>query len=154
MAEINAVPNSEIALTCTIRAPARVHLGEPVPLKFELRNRAMHPVHVQMRNTPLEGFLGIFLNVTGPQGEVNYAGPMVKRGAPGADEYLRINGLAKRSRTVDLARVYAFTKPGKYRIQFTGELHDVSTQKPPRTPEQFQRYAVSCGEVVVEVVGK
>lgn len=145
---------SEISLACTMRASAKVHVGDAVRVTFELHNRGTKAVHVLMRNTPLEGFMGQYLTIVGPQGELNYGGAMVKRGLPTADEYLRIGAQSKRRRTLNLAEVYMFNAAGKYRIQFTGGLQDVTSHKTPTAPEKMMPHPLRCADIVVEVVAK
>ncbi len=139
-------------LDCTLRAPHRARVGNPVLLTFDLRNRGSKALNVLMRNTPFEGFLGQYLTIIGPHGTLNYGGAMVKRGAPSADEYLRIRPHTKRTRTINIAEVYAFDTPGQYRIQFTGGLHDVTLQKGASLPDQLAPQALNCAEIVIEMM--
>jgi hypothetical protein len=151
MIETSAAP---IALDCKMKAPVRVRVGEPVLVTFELHNRSGKTLHVLMRNTPFEGFLGRFLTITGPQGELAYGGAMVKRGPPLVQEYLHIGNNAKRRRTLNLAEVYQFGAPGQYRIQYTGDLSDVTSAKSPAAQDKLAPHALQCADVMVDVVAK
>ena len=152
IASVAKQPNPEFKLDCAMRAPQQVRVGNPVLLTFDLHNRGDKAVAVLMRNTPFEGFLGQYLNIVGPRGKLDYGGAMVKRGAPNTDEYLRIRSHAKRTRTINIAEVYAFDTPGKYRIQFTGSLQDVTLQKDPYPQNQLTPHTLKCAEIVIEMV--
>lgn len=153
MPEISAAPK-EVVLDCAMRAPKQLRVGDAISITFELHNRSNRAVHVLMRNTPFEGFLGQYLTIEGPLGTLSYGGAMVKRGPPTADEYLRIGAHAKRRKTLNLAEVYTFNTPGVYRIKFTGGLHDVTLRKIPTVPDQTIPHALKCADIVVELVGK
>ena len=142
----------EFKLDCAMRAPHHVRVGNPVPLTFDLYNRGDKAVAVLMRNTPFEGFLGQYLTIVGPRGMLDYGGAMVKRGAAGAGEYLRIRAHTKRTRTINIGAVYAFDTPGKYRIQFTGNLQDVTLQKGPSLPDKLRPQTLTCAEIVIDIV--
>lgn len=53
--------------------------------------------------------------------EVDYIGPMVKRGPFTAEDYLKVNARSKHSNTIDITRSYDF-KPGinKYQLTYSG----------------------------------
>lgn len=50
--------------------------------------------------------------------EVDYIGPMVKRGPLTAEDYLKVNPRSKHSNTIDITRSYDF-KPGTHKYQLT-----------------------------------
>jgi peptidyl-Lys metalloendopeptidase len=140
------------ALTCRMSVPAKVIAGQRVPLVFEIHNQGAKALHVLTWNTPLEGMIGRPLDVTGPKGEVEYRGMMVKRGAPVAENYLHLKPHAKSRKTVDLAKGYDLSAPGKYKVSFTRNLHDVTTAKVPRAMEQHVATLLSCKSVSFEVI--
>jgi peptidyl-Lys metalloendopeptidase len=140
--------------TCAMHAPARVRVGATVPVTFTIRNHHNMPMYLLEWNTPFEGFLGQFLNITGPQGVLDYHGAMVKRGPPDADAYRRIkaNGIAKHK--ANLAEVYKFDQPGTYRIEWVGKIHDAMPTKPPRAVAQFVAADLKCPAILIDVVAK
>lgn len=112
-------PVVQSALVCLLTAPQRVPLTEPaVPLGFTLRNDSAWPVTVLGRQTPLEGILGNLFAVTLAGRQLEYRGPMVKRGPPGVDEFVTIASGLDEHATVDLAAGYDLSSPGRYRVRF------------------------------------
>lgn len=112
-------------LDCRLRMVETLILGRPIRLTFELMNKGAVPVRVLAWNTPLEGWFNSFLKLERDGIEIPYEGPMVKRGTPAADDYIRIAPAGKATATLDLAQVYSTTAPGLYTVTFTGSLHDV-----------------------------
>jgi hypothetical protein len=139
------------ALKCTLSLPPKVKLGDPVPLTFTLENTGGTPLKALNWNTPLEGFFGNYLSIAGPSGEVRYEGPMVKRGSPEADEYVRIPAGGKAQATVDLALPYGLTKPGRYTVTFKGSLFDVTAEPVPRSSDKFAGMKLTCPAATFEL---
>lgn len=140
-------------LSCKMSAPAKLRAGAAVPLTFELGNRGKKALYVLNWNTPLEGFFGRYLNVTGPQGELEYGGAMVKRAQPQREEYVILPPGGKVAKTVNLASVYEFKAAGSYRIEFTGRIADATTGKIPRAFEQQTAAEIDCAAVMIEITG-
>jgi peptidyl-Lys metalloendopeptidase len=149
---VHASPATQESLTCTLRLPARVAVGQAVPLTFTLRNPHRHGVYVLEWNTPFEGFLGMFVKIDGPAGELDYHGAMVKRGPPDASAYRRLKPGATLRKKINLAEVYKFDTPGTYRVRWTGQLHDVTRAKPPTSMDKFTPMSLACADAVVEVM--
>lgn len=141
-------------ITCKMSAPAKVRAGSPVQLTFELGNKSKKAIYALNWNTPLEGFFGRYLTVTGPQGEVEYGGAMVKRALPTREEYVILQAGGKVSKSVDLAKAYELKTPGKYRIEFTGRIADATTGKVPRAFEQQTSADIDCAPVTLEIVAR
>jgi hypothetical protein len=132
----------------------RLEPRAPAGIRFVLANPSQAPVWVLKWNTPLEGWRGSIFTVTGPDGtELPYTGPMVKRGDPGRDEYVQIAPAAEVAAVVDLANVYDLSKSGRYRLQVTGGIADLTTDEAavPRPREQHQGVELRCGEVSLDV---
>jgi peptidyl-Lys metalloendopeptidase len=149
-----APTNAGNGFACEMHAPAQVRVGAAVPVTFAIRNRHKTPMYVLEWNTPFEGFLGQFLKVTGPQGELDYHGAMVKRGPPDANAYRRIKANGTLKHKANLAEVYKFDQPGTYRIEWVGKIHDAMPGKPPRAMEKFVAANVTCPSIAINVVAK
>lgn len=141
-------------LECTMSVPPRLMVGEPVELRFELRNPTASPVYVLEWHTPFEGLLANFLQVTRNGEEVPYEGPMMKRGDPSAEEYVAIPPGASVDATVEMSLAYDFKQPGHYRITFRDTLMDVVTNQAevPHTRAGFQPLPVQCPAVETTIV--
>jgi peptidyl-Lys metalloendopeptidase len=144
-------PDINPALKCSLTLPPKIKLGEPIPLSFTLENTGSTALKVLNWNTPLEGFFGKYLSIAGPSGEVRYEGPMVKRGAPEADEYVTIAAGGKAQATVDLALPYRLTKAGRYTVTFKGSLFDVTTEPVPRSSDKLAGMKLSCPAATFEL---
>jgi hypothetical protein len=141
-------------LECRIEPRAPLTAGGPAEIRFVLTNPSRGPVWVLRWNTPFEGWRGSIFTVTAPDGtEIPYTGPMVKRGDPGRDDYVQIPPGDEADAVVDLANVYDLGKPGRYRLQVTGGIADLTADAAavPRPRERHQGAALRCGEVTLEV---
>ncbi|MCY1019714.1 protease [Pyxidicoccus sp. MSG2] len=141
-------------LECALSAPKTVKAGEPVEVVFRLTNPTAKPLYVLDWHTPLEGLLNDIFQITRDGTELSYAGPMLKRGNPGADDYVAVAPGASVEGRVNVALAYDFTQPGRYRIAFRGRLMDVATQQAevPHTLDGFRELPVKCPEVETAVV--
>jgi peptidyl-Lys metalloendopeptidase len=140
------------ALSCRMTVTPKVKSGRRVPLVFVIRNHSTKALNVLTWNTPLEGMIGRPLNVTGPKGEVAFLGPMVKRGAPVAENYLRIKPHSQSQKTIDLAKAFDLSAPGRYTVSFAQDLHDVTTGKVPRAMDAHVATPLTCESVSFEIL--
>lgn len=140
-------------LSCALSAPKSVKAGEPVEVVFRLTNPTSKPLYVLDWHTPLEGLRNDIFQVTRDGTELEYAGPMMKRAPPGADDYVTVEPGASVEGRVNLALTYDFTKPGQYQIAFRGPLMDVATDKAalPSGMGGFHELAVTCNPVATTV---
>jgi hypothetical protein len=141
------------ALVCTMSVPAHVAAGRSVPFKFQLANPGKTTLYVLTWNTPLEGFFGKSLAVTGPQGEVAYRGAMVKRGVPAREDYVRIKPGATVSKSLNLATAYDLAATGTYEAAFIGRLPDVTAGQIPRSVDAHVSHELACPVLRFEVRG-
>ncbi len=142
-------------LHCRITVPATVRAGAAVSVKFELFNHGRRALNVLMWNTPIEaGFFAPYLSITGPDGELEYGGAMMKRGAPERADYARIKPGGTLMKTVNLAEIYQFNRAGRHNIKYVGKLFDVTTEKIPRSLEQHVAIALNCPDVAFDVILK
>ncbi len=138
-------------LVCKLTAPARVIAGQPAPMRFTLTNRGPHAVRVLNWAAPFEGWFAPYVQVMRDGELLRYSGPMVKRGDPGADEYLTIAPGKSRQATVDLAQPFDFTRPGRYRVTPRISLFDVTTG-PARALADHVPKRLDCPALEIEVV--
>jgi hypothetical protein len=137
----SAITNAAPALSC------RLEVRAPSSLRFELTNGSGPALRVLKWNTPLEGWKGTILRVTRDGEELQYQGPMLKRGDPQADAYVEIAAGGRADATVDLAEVYDVSRPGTYKVEVDGELIDVTTEPAPRPRDRHQPMPLDCGAV-------
>lgn len=145
---------SQSALECRIEPRVSLEAGGAAEIRFVLTNPSREPVWFLRWNTPFDGWMGTVFTVTGPGGtELPYTGPMVKRGDPSRDEYVEIPPGGEVDAVVDLANVYDLREPGRYRLQVTGGIADLTTEGTgvPRPREQHQGTELRCGEVTLSV---
>ena len=138
-------------LECHLSIPARVQMRAAIPLTFELVNRGKATLNVLNWDTPLEGFFGQYLRITGPAGEVDYRGPVVKRATPTREEYVSIKRGARIKKTLNLAPGYDFKTAGRHEIAFTGKLVDATNAKIPRAHLQHTPMTIDCPTVTFEL---
>ncbi len=143
------LPDTHAAdLECRMSVPARVASRTNIPLTFELINHSKATYNVLNWNTPFEGFYGPYLQITGPGGEVEYKGPVVKRSTTlTREEYVSIKRGGRISKTVNLAKAYDFKAGGRYEIGFSGKLTDATKEKIPHAWEYRMELTVDCAAV-------
>lgn len=140
-------------IECRMSVPAKVPARGNIPLTFELVNKTKKTTYNILNwDTPFEGFYGAYLQIAGPDGEVDYRGRVVKRGPPTREEYVSLKGGERRTITVNIAPAYDFKTRGKYEIVFAGKLFDVTTEKIPRTYELRTAGTVECAPVTFELL--
>lgn len=158
-ADPNALVSSEAtstrpALQFRLQADASYAVGDPVVLRFVLENPSEVDLVVLTWYTPLEGLKGEILRVVHDGEEVPYEGPMVKRGDPVADDYVRLRAGESVSAEVDLSGGYDLSSPGEYEVEFVGRVHDVVREgRPfPRPRDRHRAVDVSGPTVTFDVV--
>ena len=147
-----AMPADIAAINCVLALPAQIETNDPLPLKMTLSNTGKRPLHVLNWHTPFEGFFSRYLKVTGPQGELTYAGALVKRGVPQRDEYISIAPGKSVTASANLRDVYKLDVVGTYRIEYIGQLADVNTDAIPCRLEQHTAMRLTCNTLTVQVI--
>jgi hypothetical protein len=148
-------PDKRPAMECQIQPRPPLNAGGPVQIRFALTNPTDETVWVLTWNTPLEKpAMGTVFTLTGPGGEeIPYQGPMAKRGMPVREQYVEIAPGGTAEAVVDLAQVYEFKNPGRYRLQVTGDLFDLTANGNdlPRSTDLYAPVPLRCNEVLLEV---
>ena len=124
-----------------------------VVVTFSLENRSATDLWVLKWYTPLEGIKGKIFTVQCDGVTLPYEGRMVKRAAPGADDYLLIRSGDTASAGHDLSTVFRFPASGLCVVRFSGRLHDVApSQEPiPRAPERHQAITIPGNSLTFEL---
>jgi hypothetical protein len=115
--------NSLKAQLVTLAASPKTH--EKVRLKVILTNHGTEDVSVLAWNTPLDRVLSDCFHVTVNGKKLAYDGPMVKRAAPTAQDYVTIKAGQSRAAEFPLSDAYDTSKPGNYRVKLRTDLADV-----------------------------
>jgi len=140
-------------LECRVEAVGQYHVGQPVPVRFRLRNRGRFPVAVLEWNTPLEGLLADVFTIRLHGGvRLPWNGPSIKRGEPEAAEYVTIASGGSIAEDVDLALGYELRAPGRYKVALRLTLHDViQPAHGPRPRSQHQPVSLTCRGVEITI---
>ena len=100
-----------------------VSSGGKVVVTLALDNAGAAPVHVPKALYQDKELFGRLFTVTNAAtgAEVDYIGPMVKRGPYGKDDFIAVQPGKKLSNSIDITRAYDF-KPGthKYQLRHAG----------------------------------
>lgn len=116
-----------------------------VRVRVMIENRSDKPVWVPREIAEDEQLTGPRFTLRIPQEEVPYIGRMVKRAAPGPDDYLEIKPHTTHLNTIDITGAYAF-KPGRhsYEIRYAGpwlssmaKRDAASIEESPSAPVRF-----------------
>ena len=151
-AAAGVMPADASPIHCRLALPAQAAWTAPLPLQMTLHNPGKQTLNVLNWHTPFEGFFSRYLKVTGPQGELAYGGALAKRGSPQRDEYLSIASGKSVTTSVDLRDVYKFDVAGIYRVEYIGQLADVSTDAKRRKLEQLVATELQCAAVTVHLL--
>ena len=104
-------------LSCSLSAPTALPTGGPVPLRFGIYNGGPHDVKVLRWNTPWEGqWAAPFVTVSRNGTDLAYRGPMIKRGAPQAEDWFSLPAGATITTVIDAAVVHDLTQAGSYEV--------------------------------------
>ena len=139
-------------ISCKIEIPAQIRRGDSCPLTFTLENGGTYQAHILTWSTPLEGILGRIFRVTRDGIECQYRGPLVKRGAPTAEDYVTLQPGESISATVDLKLAYALNETGIYEIAYISGLKDVAFEAEPFPREDVRPAKLDCGVVKFKIV--
>lgn len=145
---------TEISFECTLEAEETYVIGEPVNLRFSLHNQTNYTLYLLTWLTPLEGIAGDIFTITRDGDEILYRGILAKRGDPLRDEYAVVKPGAAVSAVVNLAEYYELSQAGRYHVEFTSRLLDVTNDESliPRKQDDHQPQELTCNTVSFEVV--
>lgn len=141
-------------IECTLEAEETYVAGEPVNLRFSLHNQTDRTLYILMWYTPLEGMAGDIFHIEKDGEPVPYQGVLAKRGDPSRDEYTAVKTGAAVSAMVNLGEDYDLSQVGRYHVEFTSRLHDVTDDEPliPRKRDDHQPQGLPCNTVSFEIV--
>ena len=142
-------------LSCSLVAPAVLPTGGPVPLRFGIHNGGPHGVKVLRWNTPWEGqWAAPFVTVSRNGTDLAYHGPMIKRGAPQAEDWFSLPAGATITTVVDAAVVHDLGQAGSYAVMphlwLLDVMSDATRARPagePAAPRQLD-----CPSIAITLV--
>ncbi|KDV02309.1 protease [Aeromonas sp. HZM] len=105
-------------LQCELSVKAESGVNEPLPLVMTLTNRGEGTLQVLTWFTPFEGWFADAIELQRDGRPVPYKGPLAKRGAPGADDFLLLEQGRQERADADLTLVYDLSQPGHYRLNY------------------------------------
>jgi peptidyl-Lys metalloendopeptidase len=123
--------------------------AEPAELVFTLTNAGENAVQVLNWQTPFEGIRAPMFTILRDGTEVEYRGPMVKRGAPRKEDYLTLKPGERQQARINLADAWDVDASGNYTVQYTAHLFDViaGPASAPRSLDEFNEIPLSCNSV-------
>lgn len=130
-------------LSCHLSVPGQVQQGHPVTVELALHNGLAVPVKVLRYFTPFEGILGEIFDIRWQGQPVIYEGPMMKRAAPGEEDWLLLKAGDALSATVDISGAWNLTRPGQYLLKLRNSI----SYRVAGEPEPRQLDAAGCGVV-------
>lgn len=99
--------------------------NRPVQLKVVLTNTSDQDLSILTWNTPLDDLVTDCLDVTLNGKKVEYDGPLVKRGAPTAKDYVTIKAGQSVETKFPVSAAYDTSKPGTYNVKLKSPIPDV-----------------------------
>lgn len=140
---------------CTLEIAKEFPVGEPVILRFSLKNQGNSTLYVLTWYTPLEGPAGDIFTITrNCKEKVSYRGILAKRGQPAAEDYAAVEPGKTITAKIDLAKAYDLSKTGQYHVEFAGKLFDVAEKKQlaPRRQADHKMQTIACNSVDFEIL--
>lgn len=142
-------------LRCELTLPARVTSGDPIALTLRLSNPGAESIAFLGWGTPFEGmWTGPSIDVTHDGAPQPYLGPMIKRGAPSAEEYVVVPSGGAVTAALPLHEAYDLSQPGRYQIVPRFVLRDVARggdARLPRRPDAMREEPLRCPERLLEI---
>jgi len=108
-----------------VQPKERYKSNRPVRLKVVLTNTSNRELSVLTWNTPLDHVVTDCLDVTVNGKKVAYDGPIVKRGAPTAKDYITIKAGQTVATEFPVSAAYDTSKPGTYQVKLKTPIPDV-----------------------------
>jgi len=142
-ATVTATRASGGDLSCALALSEPPTPGQAVGIELVLHNGLDVPVRVLRYFTPFEGILGEIFEVQWQNQPVIYEGPMVKRAAPGEEDWLPLPAGQELTATVDVSSAWNLTLPGEYQVQ----LRNAISFRVADDPEPRQLEPAGCGVV-------
>lgn len=94
-------------------------------IDYQLVNNGATTIHVLRWQTPLDGVTSDLFRVTRDGEEVEYTGPMYKRVAPRAEDYIELKPGEGLSAEVDLSAWYDMRSGGQFEVRYARDAGDV-----------------------------
>lgn len=94
-------------------------------LDYQLVNNSAETIHVLRWQTPVDGLTADLFRVTRDGEEVAYIGPMYKRIAPRAEDYIELKPGQSLSAEVDLSAYYDMRSGGQFEVRYARDASDV-----------------------------
>lgn len=136
-------------IQCELSIAKSLREAQPAELVFTLTNAGDDVVQVLNWQTPFEGIKAPMFTVLRDGTEVEYRGPMVKRGDPRKEDYLTLKPGERREAKIDLARAWDVEPSGNYTVQYATHLFDViaGATPAPRSLDAFSEVTPTCNAV-------
>lgn len=151
MALLSACTHEEqpMRIRCELSIPQAVSGSQPAMLTFALINEGSEVVHVLGWQTPFEGLRAPMFNVMRDDAELEYHGPVMKRGAPTPDHYVELKPGERKAASIDLAAGWDLSAAGNYTVEYAAELFDVVSGPKPasRSLDELTPLLLSCATV-------
>ncbi len=148
-------PALPLTLNCRIDGPATLKAGQAAVFTMTLSNPGPQALDFLHWATPFEaGWFGAWLELLRDGQALVYGGPSVKRAAPRAADYTRLQPGQMRQASFDLSPVFDLRRPGRYVIQPQLVLFDVvpaGAAALPRARGDLVALPLVCPERVFEI---
>jgi peptidyl-Lys metalloendopeptidase len=108
-------------------------LDEPLAVQWSLTNGSDKPLYVLRWQTPLAGIEANIFAVSRNGQPVMYTGRLIKRPAPGPEDFIKLEPGETISTTVDISAAYDMTVRGEYTVRYRAER--LLVKESPEGPE-------------------
>jgi hypothetical protein len=117
--ELVTVEHQKIYLTLSMTIDSKMGSGQPWMADFEIHNNGLSAVSFLPWGTAWEGaFSRDMFNIESAGRKIEYIGPMIKRSAPSARDYIEIKPGASQLVKLDISNGYNLENRGAYSLTY------------------------------------
>jgi len=104
------------------RDPGASDEAQHLIVEVTIENTTDAPVQILAWRTPFDELGADMFSITHAGQDIEYIGPIAKRGEPTASDYLTLAPNEVLSKTVDLSQLYATQPAGEYEVRYTAHV--------------------------------
>jgi len=150
---VNVEANGLTVFSCKLIAHETYVIGKPITVEFEIANHTDDDISFLPWGLPIEGFWSRLYTVTKDGKNIPYQGPLIKREAPSADEYIVIAKGSTLKQSLDLSQAYELSQSGRYSVSYEGHIQSWFRldNKGNRVGSEQQFTDICCPTIFIEI---
>ena len=120
---------------------------------FKFINNANEDLYLLKRNTPLEGLISEFIEVSLSLGcSILYEGPLIYRLPPTKDEFVLLKAGESISASVQITDAFSFKKDGIYYVRYIEPIQYLTVEEMEITEEQIRESQIRDAQIRIKQI--